>query len=207
MKYSLNQEDPLPVELNSFNVKCKMHNVELNWQTATEVNNYGFEIERAIDNGKLIIDNWEKIGFVAGHGNSNSPKDYSFIDKDPTSGIIKYRLKQIDTDGSFSYSNEVEINIEAPREFSLKQNYPNPFNPSTKINWQSPVSGYTTLKVYDVLGNEVATLVDEYKDAGSYEVEFNAVETRRGVSLPSGVYFYKLQAGEFVETKKMILMK
>jgi hypothetical protein len=104
-------------------------------------------------------------------------------------------------------SNEDYNNFELPDEFQLFQNFPNPFNPSTKISWQSPVSGYTALKVYDVLGNEVATLVDEYRNAGSYEVEFPNAETSYALSLPSGVYFYKLQVGEFVQTKKMILAK
>jgi hypothetical protein len=92
-------------------------------------------------------------------------------------------------------------------EYSLEQNYPNPFNPSTKISWQSPVSGWQTLKVYDVLGNEVATLLDEYRKAGRYEIEFNTVETRRGVSLPSGLYLYRLQIGDYTQTKKMVLTK
>ncbi len=214
---------PLPVELISFNVKCIMQNVELNWTTATEVNNFGFEIERKLVGTELALseNNWQKIGFVSGHGNSNSPKDYSFIDKNPFSGKIKYRLKQIDTDGSFSYSNEVEVNVEVPKEFTLEQNYPNPFgktihsdNPTTKISWQSPVSGWQTLKVYDLLGKEVATLVNEFRQAGRYEIEFNPVESRGGVSLPSGVYFYRIeihsditQAGSFVQIRKMLLAR
>lgn len=110
----------------------------------------------------------------------------------------------VTTRGEYMGKDVTEVNM---KEFRLNDNYPNPFNPSTKISWQSPVSGWQTLKVYDVLGNEVATLVDEYREAGRYEVEFNAVETRRGVSLSSGIYFYRLSAGSFTEVKKMILSK
>jgi hypothetical protein len=126
-------------------------------------------------------------------------------------GKYIYRLKQIDFDGSFKYSNEVEVQI-LPGKFSLEQNYPNPFNPSTKISWQSPVGSRQILKVFDVLGNEIATLVDEWKEAGSYEVEFQSEvgslpNGRADRQLANGVYFYRLQVGDFIETKKMILMK
>ncbi len=116
-------------------------------------------------------------------------------------GKYTYRLKQIDFDGSFQYSSEVEVEVSAPLEFSLEQNYPNPFNPSTTIRYSIPISEFVTLKIYDVLGNEVATLVNEVKPAGSDEIEFDASH------LSSGIYIYKLQWGIFVETKKMILMK
>ncbi len=129
---------------------------------------------------------------------------YSYV---PDTGYIKLFWR----DSTLSVTDE-DIVVE---NFQLEQNYPNPFNPSTMISWQSPLSGWQTLKIYDILGNEIATLVDEYRDAGRYEVEFNAVETRRGLSLPSGVYFYQLRVTEpssssgqvFVETKKMILMR
>ncbi|MBK9097162.1 MAG: T9SS type A sorting domain-containing protein [bacterium] len=170
--------------------------VEINWTTESEVNNYGFDLER-----KVNVSSWIKLGFVSGNGNSNTPKTYSFIDNSLLGGSkFYYRLKQIDTDGSFEYSDIVSVEF-LPQKFSLEQNYPNPFNPTTKIRWQSPVGSHQTLKIYDVLGNEVSTLVDEYLPAGSYETEFNAD------GLSSGIYFYKLQAGSFVETKKMILIK
>ncbi len=144
---------------------------------------------------------WENIGFVVGHGNSNSPKTYSFTDDSPLGGSkFQYRLKQIDTDGKYEYSDEIEVEI-IPSKFALYQNYPNPFNPSTKIKYQIPEVSFVTLKVYDVLGKEVAALVNEEKQAGNYEVEFNAI------NLPSGIYFYRLQTGNFVATKKMVLMK
>ena len=188
---------PTPVELISFNAKVRNNVVVLDWRTATEVNNYGFEVERSSSS-----DNWGKIGFVNGHGNSNSPKEYYFEDSKLSNTSYKYRLKQVDNDGSYEYSNIVSVLIgQTPNSFALSQNYPNPFNPSTKISWQSPVSGWQTLKVYDILGNEVATLVNEFREAGSYEIDFNASQ------LTSGVYIYKISAGNFSDTKKMILSK
>jgi hypothetical protein len=199
---------PLPVELFSFRAKLVNKNIQLNWQTQTEVNNYGFEIERSFISNSSNQYNWEKIGFVAGNGNSNSPKEYSFIDNTLTkSGKYAYRLKQIDTDGSYEYSKEVEVDYVIVDKFSLEQNYPNPFNPSTVIRYQIPVDGRVSLKVYDVLGKEIATLVDEYKEAGRYEVEFNVGQTISLSFLSSGMYFYKLQVEDYVEVKKMILAK
>jgi len=193
------QDGVLPVELSSFSASVIGSAVNLNWMTMTEVNNYGFEVERFTPSAERQA--WNKIGFIAGNGNSNSIKMYSFIDSDIKSGKYAYRLKQIDNDGAYEYSNEIEVNLGFPAAFSLSQNYPNPFNPSTKISWQSPVSSHQTLKIYDVLGNEVATLVDEFREAGRYEVTFDASQ------LASGIYLYKLQAGSFIETKKMILLR
>ncbi|PJA97032.1 MAG: hypothetical protein CO129_03370, partial [Ignavibacteriales bacterium CG_4_9_14_3_um_filter_34_10] len=143
-----------------------------------------------------------------GHGNSNSPKDYSFIDQEKVAERSRsYRLKQIDIDGGFRYSQEVEVKVEAiSTEFTLFQNYPNPFNPSTTIKYSIPnnmKSEMSNVKivVFDILGNVVATLVNENKAAGNYEVKFD------GSNLSSGVYFYKLQSGSFVQTKKFLLMK
>jgi hypothetical protein len=201
--------NPVPVELVSFTVQANGSNVELYWTTATELNNSGFEIERALINPKSEIENpqWEYVGFVPGFGTTTEPHTYSFIDKQLLSGSYSYRLKQIDYDGSFEYSNIVEVTAQAPKEFSLSQNYPNPFNPITKIHFEIPLLGWdergglVTLKVYDVLGNEVATLVSEEKPAGEYEVEFD------GSELTSGVYFYKLISGNYVSTKKTLLLK
>jgi hypothetical protein len=193
--------DALPVELVSFNASVNDNSVNLSWQTATELNNFGFEVERTFASASSV-QTWENIGFVKGAGNSSSPKDYSFKDLKLANKSYQYRLKQIDNDGSFTYSKVINVTVEyAPSSFSLSQNYPNPFNPSTKISWQSPVSSWQTLKVYDILGNEVATLVDEFRAAGSYEIDFNASQ------LTSGVYVYKISAGEFSDTKKMLLTK
>ena len=199
--------DVLPVELVSFTAIAIGNSVTLNWKTETEVDNYGFDVERKAPlnhpqggtSGK-----WEKIGFVEGYGNSNSPKEYSFEDSDPPSGIIQYRLKQIDTDGQFEYFPNafgIEIEVTLPEEFALSQNYPNPFNPSTTIKYELPEKNYVNLIVYDILGSEVMTLVNEVNAPGRYSVQLDAS------ALPSGTYFYRLQAGDFVETKKMILMK
>ena len=189
---------PLPVELTSFSACVIDGKVQLIWSTATEVNNYGFDILRLTQNDK-----WQKIGFIQGYGNSNSPKDYSFTDNTPPNGKIKYRLKQIDFNGAFEYSNKIETDIALPVNFSLHQNYPNPFNPETTISCSLPKSEFVTLKVYDVLGREVAILVNEFMLAGKYSVEFRT----KNVELPSGIYFCTLKAGSYVETKKMLLLK
>ena len=206
---------PLPVELSSFTASVVGNSIEINWRTETEVNNYGFEIERTSPRpspyegeGGEAGRGWEKIGFVNGNGNSNSPKSYSFTDTDVLSGKYSYRLKQIDNDGQFEYSKAIEVAIGLPDKFELSQNYPNPFNPTTKIRYSIPRSTeyYSVLqdvrlKIYDILSNEVATLVNEQKEPGYYEVEFSASE------LASGVYLYRLQAGSFISTKKMIVVK
>jgi hypothetical protein len=193
----------------------------LNWITATELNNSGFEIERSLSptpslrEGALEQSGWSRIGFVNGNGTSSEVHNYSFADESPAAGKSYYRLKQIDFDGSFEYSNAVEVDFNLPIEFSLEQNYPNPFNPSTKIKYSIPnvtlsassraeskdEGSRVILKVFGILGNEIATLVNEEKPAGNYEVNFDASK------LSSGVYFYKLQAGNFIETKKMILIR
>lgn len=197
--YLPNQYEPLPVELSSFTAK-RLHNyVRLDWQTSTEINNYGFEIERLAPGAERQT--WEKIGFVEGNGNSNSIKNYTYEDKNLLASKYMYRLKQIDNNGQYEYSNEIEIDLGLPDKFELTQNYPNPFNPTTKISWQSPVPGHQTLKVYDVLGNEVATLIDEFRNAGRYEVTFDAAQ------LSSGIYYYQIKSNNFIETKKMILLK
>jgi hypothetical protein len=185
----------IPVELTSFNAISDGGVVTLNWQTATETNNQGFEMQRS-NNGEF-----EKIGFVPGHGTTTELQSYTFIDENVLAGKYTYRLKQIDYDGTTEYSNVVEVEVAQPIEYNLSQNYPNPFNPSTTIIFTISDLRFTTLKVYDVLGNEIATLVNEEKPAGIYEVVFNAFE------YPSGIYFYRLQAGKLIQTKKMILLK
>ena len=188
---------PLPVELTAFTASTLDNSVELNWETATEVNNYGFEIERKFDGAK-----WNNIGFVEGHGNSNSPKYYSYSDnKIKASGKYLYRLKQIDIDGSFEYSKEVEASIADPNEFELDQNYPNPFNPTTSIKFNIPFDSNVKLNVFNILGEEVAELLNENLSAGHYNIKFNASK------LNSGIYFYKLETNKFTQMRKMILVK
>jgi hypothetical protein len=188
---------PIPVELINFSSEVIESEVTLYWSTATETNNSGFEILRSTQNDNA----WENIGFVPGFGTTTEIHHYSFIDESLQTGNYQYRLKQIDFDGTFEYSNIIEVTVDAPTKYSLEQNYPNPFNPVTSIQYVVGSQGHVTLKVYDVLGNEVATFINDQKQAGTYEVEFN------GTELPSGIYFYQLKAGTFVETKKMILLK
>ena len=191
-----------PVELSSFSALIIGSSIKLNWKTETEVSNYGFEVERQVLSSQSSVDKYEKIGFVNGNGNSNSPKNYSFTDSNPIGGSkFQYRLKQIDNDGQFEYSKTIEVDFNSPKIFGLSQNYPNPFNPSTKISWQLPVSSYVSLKIYDILGNELITLVNEQKEAGYYEINFN------GSAFTSGFYVYRLTAGDFVSTKKMLMIK
>jgi Secretion system C-terminal sorting domain/Cleaved Adhesin Domain len=177
---------PVPVELTSFTAMAIENDVMLSWITATELNNRGFYIERRNDS-----ESWNNLGFVEGHGTTTEKQSYTFLDKNLSSGIYIYRLKQIDTDGSFEYSNEIEVDLGMPIEFSLSQNYPNPFNPLTIIRYSIPKSSNVIIKVFDVLGNDIGTLINDFNSSG----------------LPSGVYFYRLQAGSFIEIKKMILMK
>jgi hypothetical protein len=186
----------IPVELVSFTANAVRDEVELNWRTATETNNQGFQIERMAEGGSF-----EEVGYVAGFGTTTEPKLYSFIDSKLQSGNYVYRLKQIDFDGRYEYSNEVSVEVELPLEFALNQNYPNPFNPSTTISYTLPEDGFVKLAVYNLLGQEVATVVNSFQKADRYEVVFNANE------LSSGVYVYKIEAGSFSASKKLMLMK
>ena len=187
---------PVPVELVSFTANANNNNVELNWSTATEVNNSGFDIHRRNENN-----DYESIAFIDGHGTTTERQDYYFEDNNLEKGTYYYRLKQLDFNGIFEYSDEIMVSVSNPISFDLAQNYPNPFNPSTKIIFTIAETEFTSLKVYDVLGNEVATLVNEEKPAGEYEINFSAN------GLTSGVYFYTLKSNSFVQTRKMIIQK
>jgi hypothetical protein len=195
--FALAGMEALPVELASFVSTINGRNVELNWATASETNNSGFDIERSSANGS-----WTKIANVSGNGTSAISHSYSYTDRNLASGNYSYRLKQIDFNGNFEYFNlNNEVIVGVPSNFSLSQNYPNPFNPSTKINFDLPVDGNVSLKIFDMSGKEVMTLVNEVRTAGYYSVNFN------GASLSSGIYFYTIQSGSFVSTKKMTLIK
>jgi hypothetical protein len=191
--------DIVPVELLAFNASVNGSQVQLLWSTASELNNLGFEIQRSVDNE----DNFSTVAFVDGNGNSTEINYYSYTDNPQLSGVnqIYYRLKQVDLDGSFSYSDIVNVTYDVPAEFVLSQNFPNPFNPSTRINYFVPKESFVNIKVYDFLGREVADLVNETKSTGSYELMFDAS------SLPSGTYFYSMIAGDYSATKKMMLLK
>ncbi len=191
----------LPVELVSFSALVEENSVTLNWITATETNSSGFEVQRLQYSKIERLQNWETIGFVEGKGTTTEANNYCFIDIELQSGTYKYRLKQIDFDGSFEHSQEIDVEIKAPLEFTLKQNYPNPFNPSTTISYQLPESGKVNLVVYDILGKEIVSLVNEYKTSGNYDVEFNTS------TLPSGVYIYSLRLNDYSSVKKMTAVK
>lgn len=187
----------LPVELSSFTSIVNERNITLNWTTASEENNSGFEIERSKVNGQ-----WSIIGYLNGQGNSNIAHNYSFEDRNLSSGRYNYRLKQIDYNGNFQYFDlQNEVVIGTPEKFSLHQNYPNPFNPTTKINYDIPKEGIVKLTIFDNNGREMKTLVNEFRTAGYYTTDFNAL------NLSSGVYYYKLQSNNFVATKKMVILK
>ena len=190
----------VPVELTSFAATTDNKNVNLNWSTATELNNSGFQIEKSSGS------EYQVVGFVAGHGTTTDIQNYSYTDQNVNAGSYSYRLKQIDFNGTFEYSNVIEIEVLGVKEFALGQNYPNPFNPSTKINFSLAVDSKVSLKIFDVLGQEVATLINGQLASGSQEVSFNAS------SLNSGVYFYRIDADgidgqKFSSVRKMILTK
>lgn len=187
----------LPVELTAFEGTFKNGEVLLSWRTASEQNNAGFEVERSFDREAFT-----QIGFVRGAGTTTEAQSYAFTDRNSFNAEkVYYRLKQVDFDGQFEYSPIIEVNVSLPTKFALMQNYPNPFNPTTTIAYELPTRAKVLLKVYDMLGREVATLVNGEQTAGRYAQPFNAN------ALSSGVYFYRLQAGNFVETKKMMLVK
>ncbi len=189
---------PLPVELSSFSASINKRNVSLNWKTATEVNFNSFEIERMQLNSE---NNWQKIALVQASGNSNSPKNYAYTDSKLTSGKFQYRLKMVDNDGSYKYSQTVEVSIETPKTFELAQNFPNPFNPSTIISYGLPKESNVLLEVYSLTGQHLRTLVSGHQAAGSYEVSFDAS------NLSAGIYIYQLKSDGLVLTNKMLLVK
>ena len=193
----------IPVELINFTADVIDDRVKLQWSTATETNNMGFEVERAPSvsppKGETLV--WERIGFVDGNGTTTETKSYSFTDCKIVLGKYSYRLKQIDFDGTFEYSNEIEVEIIHSQDFELYQNYPNPFNPTTTIKYSIPGNDYVKLKVFSLLGEEVKTLVDDYQTRGNYVIVFD------GSELSNGIYLYKLETSDFSAFKKLILIK
>jgi len=187
---------PLPVEITTFQVACMRGSAQLKWITATEQNSSGFEVQRSSNN---VV--WNKVTFIQGKGNSNSPKEYSYSDNHLNSGKYQYRLKIIDNDGAYKYSAVVEAVIGVPTEYSLSQNFPNPFNPSTKIEYTLPSNGHVKLQVFSVTGQLVKILTDENKDAGYYSIDFN------GSNLSSGIYLYRLSVDNRNIVKKMLYLK
>lgn len=190
--------DIIPVELVSLSAKKVEGEVLLSWKTVTETNNKGFEVQRRVSNG-----GWTAIEFIKGSGTTTEMKEYSFNDniQNIADGQIRYRLKQIDFDGGYKFSKEISVENSCITNYALEQNYPNPFNPNTTIKYSLPKAGMVTIKVFDMLGNEVKTLVSENEASGSHSINFDAS------GLSSGIYLYKIKAGEFTSSKKMILMK
>jgi photosystem II stability/assembly factor-like uncharacterized protein len=185
----------LPVELAAFTGSCTGSTIELQWKTATELNNSGFEVEKKVS-GK-----WQMLGFVKGAGTSNAAHSYSFADKNISSGTVSYRLMQTDHNGKTQYSQTITVNANVVKEFALRQNYPNPFNPSTVISFDLPAASQVSLKVYDSIGREVATLINEYRPAGTYQQQFDFSR------LASGLYIYRLNSGAHTSVKTMLLLK
>ena len=190
--------NPLPVELVSFSGAIENNAIVLKWKTATELNSYGFEIERKL---KDCGCDWEKIGFITAGGNSNSPKNYELKDFVRKTGTYLYRLKMVDNDGKYDYSKEININVATPLKYELMQNYPNPFNPVTTIKFALPEASKVSLKIFSLLGEVVSELVNEEKPAGFHQVEFDAS------IFSSGIYFYKIEANNFTQIKKMSVIK
>jgi len=192
------QDILLPVELVSFTAASLNNKVTLNWETATEINNYGFEIERRV----VGESNWALAGFKKGAGSTTETTNYSFTDESfSQTGIkLQYRLKQIDFNGSFTYYDAIEVEV-VPSEMALVQNYPNPFNPSTTISFILPQKENVSLKVYNAMGEEVASLIQGLMEAGTHKINFNSQ------NLASGLYFYTLTAGNKTQSKKMMLLK
>ena len=192
-----------PVELVTLTALRKDNNVTLSWQTATEKNNSGFEIQRSdVRDQKSETLDWKNIGFIKGHGTTTKENNYSFVDKNLGTGSYSYKLFQIDFDETRTESEIVNVNINSqPKEYALMQNYPNPFNPTTTIEYSIPENGNVKLKIYNSLGEEVATLVNEYKTVGNLKFNFDAS------ALPSGIYFYRINANNFSSVKKLILLK
>ncbi len=186
----------VPVELTSFTASSSESGIVLNWSTATEINNHGFEIQKSNDKK-----NWKVAGFVEGNGSSTNMNQYSYIDSSPANGRNYYRIKQLDYNGTFEIYGPVYVDFVGVSEFALMQNYPNPFNPSTQINFAVSEKSFVTLKVYDILGKEISTLVNDELDAGYHKATFNAE------NLASGIYIYTITAGDFISTKKMMLIR
>lgn len=189
---------PVPVELTAFTAEASVDGVILRWTTATELNNHGFEIEKSADGTEFFT-----IAFVPGAGTTTETKNYSYTDEVGYKGgeTFYYRLKQVDLDGRIQYSNIAEVVFDVPKDFVLHQNYPNPFNPSTTIKFAVPKTSLVNIKVYDLTGQEVSVLVNEVKEAGTYEIKFDAR------SLASGIYLYRMTAENFSSVRKLNILK
>jgi hypothetical protein len=190
-------EDEIPVELSSFTAEVSADVVTLQWITASETNNQGFAVERKLSS----LDSFIELAFIQGRGTTTGNTEYTYSDKLEKPGSYSYRLKQVDFDGTISYSNVVLVDGLKPDNYELSQNYPNPFNPSTIIRFALPEASEVTLTIYSMLGEKVAEIINTNLEAGYHKAEFDASQ------LPSAMYLYKIQAGNFIQTKKMMLIK
>jgi hypothetical protein len=190
-----NASATVPVEFFGFDANQQDDTVVVRWSTGSESNNLGFNIERSSDQKTFIA-----IGFVRGQGTTNVTAEYEFTDEKIPAGYLYYRIKQIDYDGTATYSPVLEVVVSEPKKYHLEQNYPNPFNPSTTISFTLPNTEQATLKIYNLLGEEVVILINEYLPSGRHSIPWNAE------NLESGIYFYQLVCGEFAEKKKMMLL-
>ncbi|MFQ6113578.1 MAG: T9SS type A sorting domain-containing protein, partial [bacterium] len=195
------EDTPVPVELALFTATSERNTVRLVWETRTETNNLGFDVERS-----AAMHDFKRVGFVRGQGSATVPSKYFFEDKNLKVGNYRYRLRQIDLDGTFSYSPILNVKVVPPVDFSLSQNYPNPFNPETEIRFQLPEASHVELKIFNISGQEICTLMNAQYEPGFHSVRWNAKD-RQGKAVSSGVYFYQLLAGSFTQVKKMILRR
>lgn len=191
-----------PVELSHFTCQLVEKNVLINWVTESELNNFGFEIQKS----ENTTTDFQKIGFINGNGTSNDPHNYEFLDNDVTTGIYYYRLKQIDYSGVYKYSKSIEVAVNIPNKFYLAQNYPNPFNSSTSISYTLPVAGHVHFTIYNTNGKEVYQAENEFQEAGTHTLQWNGLG-QSGENLASGVYYYKIVSNKLSSFKKMTLLK
>ncbi len=191
-----------PVELSLFTAHLNINQVNLVWRTASESNNFGFEIERRVNSETKF----KKIGFINGNGTTSEPQEYKFVDENVEKGTYYYRLKQIDYDAKFEYSSEIKIVVNIPDEYQLFQNYPNPFNPKTTIAYNLAEASHVKITIYDITGREIQKIVDKMQEAGHYEFEWDAKNYQKQ-SIAGGVYYYKLETPNFTQFRKMLLLK
>lgn len=206
LKMTVQYDHPLPIQLSSFTgAVCGPHTVGLYWETLSEIHNYGFIVQRRTLNEELFED--IPGSFTGGEGTSSASRRYSYKDTLASTGWSSYRLRQLDLDGTSHFSEAIQVEsgasatVQTPNAFGLSQNYPNPFNPTTTIRYGLPSRSHVTLTVFNTLGQQVATLVNESEEAGYHDVRFD------GSGLASGMYFYRLQAGSFVQTKELLLLR
>lgn len=207
ISFSQKKPDTLPVELIYFEAHPQVESILVKWGTATEIENFGFEVQRSTD---LIT--FDVLEFIFGHGTTFSTHHYEYVDSPLTSGTYYYRLKQIDTNGDFKITDTINttlvtsVNDENENQiinFELLQNYPNPFNSITEVSYLLTISGNVSLKIYDNFGGDVAVLLNKWQPSGYYRIDFDANK----YNITSGIYYYQLRTDEFISTKKMIYLK